>query len=130
MSETETPVDVDGHLDLPRVVDDLNRLLRLRTTPIGMKRFETVAEMEAVPRVRRPSAIHTMDQIVGQAARNGWTVQKPTTSPARRASEPASRATAVRVRDRSSQARQVRVRYSRLGSSSTIARASSGSCSA
>jgi uncharacterized protein (DUF169 family) len=27
-----------------------------------------------VPRIRRPRAIHTTDQIVGQAARNGWTV--------------------------------------------------------
>ena len=74
MGNGETRVSVAGHADWSRLVDDLNRLLRLRTTPIGMKRFETVAEMEAVPRLRRPSAIHTMDQIVGQAARNGWTV--------------------------------------------------------
>jgi uncharacterized protein (DUF169 family) len=39
-----------------------------------MKRFATVAEMEAIPKIRRPNAIHTTDQIVGQAARNGWTV--------------------------------------------------------
>ena len=56
------------------LVDDLNRLLRLRTTPIAMKRFETVEAMEAIPRIRRPKAIHTTDQIVGQACRNGWTV--------------------------------------------------------
>lgn len=60
--------------DWAALVDDLNRFLRLRTTPIGMKLYETVAEMEAVPRIRRPSAIHTTDQIVGQACRNGWTV--------------------------------------------------------
>ncbi len=60
--------------DWPDLVDGLNRLLRLRTTPIGMKLFTTVAEMEAIPRIRRPSAIHTTDQIVGQASRNGWTV--------------------------------------------------------
>ena len=57
-----------------QIVADLNRLLRLRTTPIGMKMFKTKAEMEAVPRIRRPSDIHTTDQIVGQASRNGWTV--------------------------------------------------------
>ncbi len=74
MSDIEQRVDVDGHVDLRRVVDDLHRLLRLRTTPIGMKRFATVAEMEAIPRIRRPASIHTTDQIVGQAARNGWTV--------------------------------------------------------
>lgn len=61
-------------LDWQQTVDDLNRYLRLRTTPIGMKMFGTVAEMEAVPRIRRPKDIHTTDQIVGQASRNGWTV--------------------------------------------------------
>jgi len=61
-------------LDLPALVTDLNRYLRLRTTPIGMKLFATKADMEAVEKVRRPSAIHTTDQIVGMAARNGWTV--------------------------------------------------------
>jgi uncharacterized protein (DUF169 family) len=60
--------------DWPRLVGDLDRLLRLRTTPVGMKLFETVAEMEAVPRIRRPAAIHTTDQIVGMAARLNWTV--------------------------------------------------------
>ena len=61
-------------LDFESIVSDLNRYLRLRTTPIGMKLFETRAAMEAIPRIRRPSAIHTTDQIVGMAARNGWTV--------------------------------------------------------
>jgi len=72
----ETTVQIGGHetYDWVGIVADLNRLLRLRTTPIGMKLFETVAEMEAVPRLRRPSAIHTTDQVVGQASRNGWTV--------------------------------------------------------
>ncbi|MHB8574327.1 MAG: DUF169 domain-containing protein [Dehalococcoidia bacterium] len=60
--------------DWDAIVDDLNRLLRLRNTPIGMKLFETVAEMEAIPRIRRPKSIHTTDQIVAQAARLGWTV--------------------------------------------------------
>lgn len=60
--------------DWSALVDDLNRFLRLRTTPIGMKLYETVEEMEAVPRIRRPGAVHTTDQIVGQACRNGWTV--------------------------------------------------------
>jgi uncharacterized protein (DUF169 family) len=58
----------------PELVDALNRLLRLRTTPIGMKLFATKEEMQAIPRIRRPKDIHTTDQIVGQASRNGWTV--------------------------------------------------------
>lgn len=60
--------------DFPQIVADLNRLLRLRATPIGMKMFKTKAEMEAIPRIRRPKDVHTTDQIVGQACRNGWTV--------------------------------------------------------
>jgi uncharacterized protein (DUF169 family) len=60
--------------DWPELVAQLNQLLRLRTTPIGMKLFTTISEMEAVPRVRRPDDIHTTDQIVAQAARLGWTV--------------------------------------------------------
>ncbi len=60
--------------DWTALVDDLNRLLRLRTTPIGMKLFRTVAEMEAIPKIRRPKSVHTTDQIVAQAARLGWTV--------------------------------------------------------
>ena len=60
--------------DWPDLVNAFIRLLRLRTTPIGMKLFASREEMEAVPRIRRPKAIHTTDQIVGQAARNGWTV--------------------------------------------------------
>lgn len=60
--------------DWQEILAGLNQYLRLRTTPIGMKMFRTRAEMEAVPRIRRPQNIHTTDQIVGQAARNGWTV--------------------------------------------------------
>jgi uncharacterized protein (DUF169 family) len=56
------------------IVDDLNRLLRLKATPIGMKMFGSVAEMEAIPKIRRPKDIHTTDQVVGQAARLGFTV--------------------------------------------------------
>lgn len=62
------------NFDLNELVAALNRLLRLRTTPIGMKLFTSVDEMEAITRIRRPDAIHTTDQIVGMAARNGWTV--------------------------------------------------------
>ena len=64
----------DMDFDGPAVVAELNQLLRLRTTPIGMKLFASKDEMEAIPRIRRPQDIHTTDQIVGQAARNGWTV--------------------------------------------------------
>ena len=70
----EIAIDEPEHYDWLVLVGDLNRLLRLKTTPIGMKMFATTAEMEAVPRIRRPKDIHTTDQIVAQAARLGWTV--------------------------------------------------------
>ena len=60
--------------DLNEIVTSLNKLLKLRTIPIGMKMFITVEEMESIPKIRRPTAVHTTDQIVGQASRNGWTV--------------------------------------------------------
>ena len=62
------------NVDWNQIVTDLNRFLRLRTTPIGMKMFENKTDMETIPRIRRPSDVHTTDQIVGQACRNGWTV--------------------------------------------------------
>jgi len=60
--------------DWTQIVDDLNRLLRLKTTPIGMKLFTSVEEMEAIPKIRRPKSIYTTDQIVAQAARLGFTI--------------------------------------------------------
>ncbi len=70
---TTTPASAERY-DWKAIVDDLNALLRLKTTPIGMKLFEDPAQMAAIPKVRRPTAIHTTDQIVGMAARMGWTV--------------------------------------------------------
>ncbi len=65
---TTTSIDWDD------LLARLQNLLRLRTTPIGMKLFDTVEAMEAVPRIRRPNAIHTTDQIVGMACRLNWTI--------------------------------------------------------
>ena len=62
--------EVDWGLTLQR----LDRMLRIRTTPIGMKMFATVEEMEAVDRIRRPKDIHTADQVVSMASRLNWTV--------------------------------------------------------
>jgi len=60
--------------DLAGMADDLNSLLRLKTTVIGLKMFATVEEMTEIPKIRRPTAIHTTDQIVSMASRLGWTV--------------------------------------------------------
>jgi uncharacterized protein (DUF169 family) len=63
-----------SNVDLKDSVQSLNSLLKLRATPIGMKLFESVEEMEGIAKIRRPKGIYTTDQIVGQACRNGWTV--------------------------------------------------------
>jgi len=64
----------DEKLDLAGMVADLNSLLRLKTTVIGMKMFARADEIEAIPKIRRPTAVHTTDQIVSMASRLGWTV--------------------------------------------------------
>ncbi|MDO9526830.1 MAG: DUF169 domain-containing protein [Gemmobacter sp.] len=60
--------------DPKQIALDLERLLKLRSLPFGMKMFRDRAEMEAIPRIRRPKDVHTLDQIVAQGARLGWTV--------------------------------------------------------
>jgi uncharacterized protein (DUF169 family) len=60
--------------DWAQIAGELEQLLKLRSIPFGMKLYEDRAEMEAIPRVRRPQAVHTLDQLVGQASRLGWTV--------------------------------------------------------
>lgn len=60
---------------MKELVAKLERLLRLRAIPFGLKLFETVEQMTAIPKIRRPKGSqHTLDQIVAQAARLGWTV--------------------------------------------------------
>ena len=60
--------------DLAGMVADLNSLLRLKTTVIGLKMFASAEEMASIPKIRRPTAVHTTDQIVSMASRLGWTV--------------------------------------------------------
>ncbi|HEY1425841.1 MAG TPA: DUF169 domain-containing protein [Caulobacteraceae bacterium] len=56
------------------IVAELEQRLRLRSIVFAMQLFERRADMEAIPRIRRPQHVHTLDQVVGQAARLGWTV--------------------------------------------------------
>jgi len=60
--------------DFAKLAADLERLLKLRSLPFGMTLCERREDMEAIHRIRRPKAIHTLDQIVGQAARLGFTI--------------------------------------------------------
>lgn len=74
MTGDATTGNAAGARDWPALVAELERLLKLRSVPFGMKLFADRAEMEAIPRIRRPDKIHTLDQAVAQAARLGWTV--------------------------------------------------------
>src|SRR5947208_2003980 len=58
----------DAMTDWTKLAGDLERLLKLRSHVFGMKLFESRAEMEAIPRIRRPQSIHTLDQVVGESA--------------------------------------------------------------
>jgi uncharacterized protein (DUF169 family) len=60
--------------DFQKLSESLEKVLKLRVPPFGMRLCKTVQEMESVPRIRRPKAIHTLDQLVGQTARLGWTL--------------------------------------------------------
>lgn len=61
-------------IDLAALTRELEGWLKLRSIPVAMKLFEQVEAMEQVPKIRRPQAIHTLDQVVAQTARLGWTV--------------------------------------------------------
>jgi len=54
--------------------EQLTSLLKLRANPFGMQLFEDKAALDTIPRLRRAKAVHTLDQVVAQAARLGWTV--------------------------------------------------------
>ena len=60
-----------------------------------MKLYEDRAEMEAIPRIRRPTSVHTLDQVVGQASRGsaGRSASPPRISSARNAAPSSGSAT-------------------------------------
>ena len=66
--------DAAAVLEYSKLAVDLEKALKLRAIPFGMKLCETIAEMASIPKIRRPKAVHTLDQIVAQAARLGWTM--------------------------------------------------------
>ena len=69
----DAPPEPEGY-DWAALLDGLQRYLRLTATPVGMKLFETVEQMEAVERVRRPRGKFALDQIVAQARWLGFTL--------------------------------------------------------
>jgi len=74
MKDKGTRIDTIESHDWPMLIADLNKLLRLRTTSVGMKFLTNREEMEALVGIHHPKHVHTTDQIVARAAGNGWTV--------------------------------------------------------
>jgi uncharacterized protein (DUF169 family) len=64
----------DPSLDCAALGEQLQQLLKLRAQPFSMKLYERAEDLAAIARLRRPKSVHTLDQIVAQAARLGWTV--------------------------------------------------------
>jgi uncharacterized protein (DUF169 family) len=60
--------------DWTAVVAELEQRLKLRSLVFAMQLYERREDMEAIARIRRPQHVHTLDQVVGQASRLGWTV--------------------------------------------------------
>lgn len=62
--------------DFQALVAALNQYLRLKTHPVGMKRFATEADLMQVPKIRRPppGEKFATDQIVGQSRWLGFTL--------------------------------------------------------
>lgn len=66
--------NVSQTFDWPRIAEDLSSLLRLKATPVAIKKFATVEEMAQVPKIRRPDQRYLFDQIVAQSVRLGFTM--------------------------------------------------------
>ena len=68
--------DDDTEYDYAGLVGGLNQYLRLRTNPIGMKRYQRVGELEQIHKLRRPPPGEKLatDQIVGQSRWLGYTL--------------------------------------------------------
>ena len=63
-----------NNFDGKQVSAQLIDLLRLKTTPIGIKAFNTLEEMNAVEKLRRPADPLNICQVLAQAFQNGFTI--------------------------------------------------------
>ena len=75
MTTTNCWGDTQAH-DYQKLSNDLIRLLKLKTIVVGIKRYRTMEEVQAIPKVRIPAMgkKFNMDQIVGQSRWNGFTI--------------------------------------------------------
>lgn len=69
-----SPFPITTPADFQRLAARLEQALKLRALPFAMRLCDSVEQLQTVPRLRRPQAVHTLDQLVGQSARLGWTL--------------------------------------------------------
>ncbi|PHR61891.1 MAG: hypothetical protein COA43_01595 [Robiginitomaculum sp.] len=76
MSVTKNCWDDETEYDFITIVQQLQYYLKLKATPIGMKRFKTEAHFDTIKKIRRPKKglKLTTDQIVGQSRWLGYTI--------------------------------------------------------
>ena len=60
--------------DWAAIVGESEQRLKLRSIVFAMQLFEQRGRHGGDPAHRRPQAVHTLSQVVGQASRLGWTV--------------------------------------------------------
>ncbi len=65
---------MNNSYDWKEITGRLNKLLKLRNVPIGMKLLEKKEDLINIPKIRIPQNIILACQAVGQAVRQGWTV--------------------------------------------------------
>lgn len=61
-------------IDWQLVAEQLNKLLRLHSTPIAIKAYESLDDAKHVAKLRRPQHVHTPCQILAQAIQIGFTI--------------------------------------------------------
>lgn len=74
MKSTEMKVTEQAEFDYESLVAGLNKYLKLKAIPVGMKRYRTTEEMEQIAKIKRPKTKLNMDQIVGQCRWVGYTI--------------------------------------------------------
>ncbi|MDL2280646.1 DUF169 domain-containing protein [Selenomonadales bacterium OttesenSCG-928-I06] len=60
--------------DWKQIANDLNSLLRLHTTPIGIQMIKNLEDLEKIPKLRKPDKMHSVCQMMGQAIHLGFTI--------------------------------------------------------
>lgn len=60
--------------DWEMITSELNQLLRLTLTPVGLKGYADREAMASVEKLRKPKHIHTPCQIIGQSIHLGQTI--------------------------------------------------------